>query len=106
MKVLKIKLEELAKLFIKKIPVCDLFLGERDRSESRFELEEIIETRGHKVIFYSKFHCELRCIGGLRRDIGLKGTRNNIINLSPPFCKTHGSLTSDQWKLAEDIFIC
>ena len=36
--------------------------AERDFREEKGRLQEEIEARGHKVIFYPKFHCELNSI--------------------------------------------
>lgn len=32
-------------------------------------IQEIIEVKGHKIIFYPKFHCELNFIGVQQKDI-------------------------------------
>ena len=39
-----------------------ILAAERDFREQKGRLQEEIEARGHKVIFYPKFHCELNPI--------------------------------------------
>lgn len=39
-----------------------LLANQRDFREQRGKLEEMITARGHKIIFYPKFHCELNFI--------------------------------------------
>ena len=40
----------------------DILAAERDFKEQKWSLQEEVEARGHKVLFYPKFHCELDLI--------------------------------------------
>ena len=42
--------------------VSEILTAERDLKEQKGSLQEEVEARGHKVLFYPKFHCELNLI--------------------------------------------
>jgi len=50
-----------------------ILAAQEDFKANKPLLQEVIESMGHKVIFYSKFHPELNFIGVLLNDI-----HNNI----------------------------